>query len=66
MIKTEKNENIELKKGITDFVTHDQLINRLNTYLGDEPLNIGNKDYCYVKIIRNHLEIGRAKIVLEE
>jgi hypothetical protein len=66
MIKTEKTEDIELNKGITDLVTHDQFLERLNRYLGDEPLNIGNKDYCYVKIVSNHLEIGRAKIQLEE
>ena len=66
MIKTEKTEVIELNKGITDIVTHDQLLDRLNTYLSDEPLNIGKDEYCYVKIVRNHLEIGRVKIVLDE
>jgi hypothetical protein len=66
MIKTEKTEVIELNKGITDIVTHDQLLDRLNTYLSDEPLNIGKDEYCYVKIVRNHLEIGRVKIILDE
>ncbi len=31
MIKTEKTEDIELNKGITDLVTHDQLLERLNS-----------------------------------
>jgi hypothetical protein len=66
MTKTEKTENIELNKSITNLVTHNRLLERLNTYLNDEPLNIGNKDYCYVKIVKNHLEIGHAKIQLEE
>jgi hypothetical protein len=65
-MKTDVIENHEMNKGITDLVTRDQLFDRLNAYLGDEPLNIGTGEYCYVKVVRNHLEIGRAKIILEE
>jgi hypothetical protein len=38
----------------------------MNAYLRNAPLNIGNDEYCYVKIIGNHLEIGREKIFLDE
>ena len=65
-MKTEVIENHEMNETITDLVTRDQLIDRLHTYLSDEPLNIGKGEYCYVKIVGNHLEIGRAKIILEE
>jgi len=50
----------------TDLIKRDQVLNRINTYLSNAPLNIGKNDYCYVKIVGNHLEIGRAKIVLDE
>jgi hypothetical protein len=65
-MKTDMIENREMNKDVTDLVTRDQLFDRLNAYLSDEPLNIGHGEYCYVKIVGNHLEIGRAKIVLEE
>ena len=65
-MKTDVIETNEMNKSFTDLVTRDQLIDRLNTYLSDEPLNIGKGEYCYVKVVRNHLEIGRAKIILEE
>ena len=65
-MKTEVIETREMNKNFTDLVTRDQIIDRLNAYLSDEPLNIGKDDYCYVKIVGNHLEIGRAKIILEE
>lgn len=77
MIKTtvdEKDENRDIWKNanyspddsVTDLVTADQLLQRLNTYLQSEPLNIEKNDYCYIKVVKNHLEIGRAKIMLEE
>lgn len=65
-MKTDVIENHELEKSFTDLVTRDQLIDRLNTYLSEPPINIGKGDYCYIKIVRNHLDIGRAKIMLEE
>jgi hypothetical protein len=65
-MKTDMIENHERNKDITDLVTRNQLFDRLNAYLNDEPLNIGTGEYCYVKIVGNHLEIGRAKIVLDE
>jgi len=65
-MKTDMLEEREMNEGVTDLVTRDQLIDRLHTYLSDEPLNIGKGEYCYVKIVGNHLEIGRAKIILEE
>ena len=66
MIKTERIEDIEFNKGITDLVTRDQVANRIIAYLRDAPLNIGSDEYCYVKIVRNHLEIGRVKIILDK
>jgi late competence protein required for DNA uptake (superfamily II DNA/RNA helicase) len=53
-------------KSDTDIVTRDMLIDRINSYLGEEPLNMGEGDFCYIRIIGNHLEIGRAKVVFEE
>jgi len=66
MIKTEWTKDIEFNKIITDLLKHDQAINRINAYLRDAPLNIGKDDYWNVKIVGNHLEIGRAKIILED
>jgi hypothetical protein len=74
MIKTDTDENREMWKGTTDHITQgttdlikrDQLLDKITDYLSDEPLNLGKGDYCYVKIVGNHLEIGRAKIQLEE
>ena len=66
MIKTELTKDIEFNKIITDLLKHDQAINRINAYLRDAPLNIGKDDYWNVKIVGNHLEIGRAKIILED
>jgi len=64
MLKTEKIENIELNEGSNDLVTYDQLYDRLNDYLSEPLLNIGTGGYCYEEIVRNHLEIEHAKIVL--
>jgi hypothetical protein len=74
MIKTGMDENREMWKGTTDHITQgttdiiprDHIVERINSYLSDEPLNVGKDDYCYVKVVKNHLEIGRARIVLEE
>jgi len=74
MIKTDIDENHEMYKGTTDRITQgttdlipcDQVFNRIDAYLHDAPLYMGKGDYCYVKIVKNHLEIGRAKIVLED
>jgi hypothetical protein len=74
MIKTDMDENHEMWKdpadhiaqGIADLVPCDQMHKRINAYLHDPPLNLEKGEYCYIKIVRNHLEIGRAKIVLEE
>lgn len=74
MIKTDIDENRDIWKGnvehitqgTTDLIKREQLVDRIYTYLGNAPLNIGKDDYCYVKIVGNHLEIGRAKIQLEE
>ncbi len=49
-----------------DITPRSDLINRINEYLGGDGLNLQKNDYCYVKIVGNHLEIGRAKIILEE
>jgi hypothetical protein len=74
MIKTDIDENHEtwkdttdrITQGTTDLLKRDQVLDRITAYLSDAPLNIGRNDYCYVKVVKNHLEIGRAKIVLEE
>ncbi|VVB59881.1 Uncharacterised protein [uncultured archaeon] len=68
-MKTEEIENHEINEineTITDIVPRDQIIERINSYLSDEPLYIGKDDYCYIRIVGNHLEIGRAKISLVE
>ena len=66
MVKTEVIENSEFDSTVTDLMKRDQIIDRITAYLSNEPLNIGRNEYCYIKVINNHLEIGRAKIVLEE
>ena len=74
MIKTGMDENHEIWKentdritqGTTDLIKRDQVLDQITAYLSDAPLNIGKDEYCYVKIVGNHLEIGRAKIVLDE
>jgi hypothetical protein len=65
-MKTEMIENPEMNEAITDIVPRDHIVERINSYLSDEPLNVGKDDYCYVRIVGNHLEIGRAKIILVE
>jgi hypothetical protein len=68
-MKTEEIENHEISEvneTFTDIVPRDQIIERINSYLSDEPLYIGKDDYCYIRIVGNHLEIGRAKISLVE
>ena len=62
--KTEDIENHKMNETITDIVTCDNIVNRINSYLDNEPLNIGKDEYCYIKVVENHLEIGRAKISL--
>jgi len=65
-MKTEVIENHEMNEAITDIVPRDQILDSITSYLSHEPLNIGKDDYCYVRIVGNHLELGRAKIVLVE
>jgi hypothetical protein len=65
-MKTDMIETNEMRKGATDLVSGDQILDRIYHYLTNEPLNIGKDDYCYIRIVGNHLEIGRAKIVLNE
>ena len=74
MIKTDTDENREMWKdtpdhitqGTTDLIKRDQVLDQITAYLSNAPLNIGRDDYCYIKVVKNHLEIGRAKIVIEE
>lgn len=61
-----KNTTDRITQGTTDLIKRDQVPDKITAYLSDSPLNIGRDDYCYVKIVKNHLEIGRAKISLEE
>lgn len=65
-MKTEMFDAHEMRKGTTNLVSRDQLLDRINDYLNEEPLKTGNGDYYYTRIVGNHLEIGRAKIHLEE
>ena len=57
---TEENDTSEMNVTITDIVTRDQIVDRINAYLSDEILNVGKDDYCYIRIVGNHLEIGRV------
>lgn len=63
---TEPLQSGEINSNFTDIVPREHIVQRIETYLGEQGLNIANDDYCYIKIVGNHLEIGRAKIVLEE
>jgi hypothetical protein len=64
-MKTERIENHEMSETVDVFPSK-VIVEKINSYLCDKTLNIGKDDYCYIRIVRNHLEIGRAKIVLEE
>lgn len=74
MIKTDVDEHYGTNKGMTsqippgttDLVPLNQLLKKIESYLQDAPLNIEKDEYCYVKIVGHHLEIGRAKIILED
>jgi hypothetical protein len=50
----------------TDIVTRDMLVDSINSYLSEDPLNIKDGDFCYIRVVGNHLEIGRAKVVMDE
>jgi len=63
-MKTEEIENPEINETITDIVPRDNIADRINSYLSNELLKIGKDDYCYIRIVGNHLEIGRAKIFM--
>jgi hypothetical protein len=67
----ENEMRVELKQdgpnqSCIDVVLRDLVARKLDSYLSKEGLNIGKNEYCYTKIVGNHLEIGRAKIVLDE
>jgi hypothetical protein len=64
--KTELIENNVMNESVTDIVLGDHIVEKMNSYLSHESLNIGRNDHCYVRVVRNHLEFGRAKIVLVE
>ena len=65
--RIEKSSNPETDtKSDTDIVTREMLIERINSLLGEAPLNMSVDDFCYIRVIGNHLEIGRAKVSLEE
>ncbi len=74
MTKTTVDDNRDMWKdtmytpenNVTDLVEADKVLEKINTYLRSPPFNIEKNDYCYIKVVKNHLEIGRAKIVLEE
>jgi hypothetical protein len=49
-----------------EILTRDMLDDRIYSLIGDEGLNIGDDEFCYIKIVGNHLVVGRARIILEE
>ncbi len=49
-----------------EIVPRNMLDDKINSLTGNEGLNIGNSEYCYIKVVGNHLVVGRAKIILEE
>jgi hypothetical protein len=49
-----------------EIVPRDMLDDRINSLTGHEGLNIADGEYCYVKLVGNHLLVGRAKIIMEE
>jgi len=58
---------IEKDVNIGAFVEpRDEIVKKISNHLSDAPLNVGENDYCYIKIVGNHLEIGRAEITCEE
>jgi hypothetical protein len=67
----EKEMRVELKqngpnKSYIDVVLRDHVARKLESYLSEKGLNIKKNEYCYTKIVGNHLEIGRAKRILDE
>lgn len=65
-VAPEPPQSTEINPGFTDIVPREHIIQRIETYLGEDGIKIEDDDYCYIKIVGNHLEIGRAKIILEE
>ena len=47
-----------------EILTRDMLDDRIYSLIGDEGLNIGDDEFCYIKIVGNHLVVGRARIIL--
>jgi hypothetical protein len=66
MVKTDMFDTHEMGKDTTELLSRDQMVDRMYSMLTQPPLNMGKNDYCYVRIVGNHIEIGRAKIVIEE
>jgi hypothetical protein len=65
-METEVLEKQEMNQTFTDLLTRDDVAKKINSYLMNKPLNMGTDEYCYIRIIGNHLEVGRARIILEE
>jgi hypothetical protein len=62
-------EGMQMKtQGIkkNEIMTRDMLDDRIYSLIGNEGLDIGDDEFCYIKLVRNHLVVGRAKIILEE
>jgi hypothetical protein len=66
MVKTDMFDTLEMGKDTTELLSRDQMVDKIQSMLTQPPLNMGKNDYCFVRIVGNHLEIGRAKIVIEE
>lgn len=65
-MKPETDQSNKINPDFTDIIPREHLIQKINAYLTEEGLNIAKDDYCYLKIVGNHIEVGRAKIILEE
>ncbi len=68
VIKTRrKKQEIGPKKNDDEIeiVTCDMIDDTLNYFLSDRALNLGDDDYCYLRRVGSHLEIGRIKIICE-
>lgn len=65
-VPPEPTQSNEVNPSFTDIVPREHIVQRIEAYLGEDGVNIANDDYCYIKIVGSHLEIGRARIILEE
>ena len=65
-MKTDMIDTREMDKQPAFLFTRDQMVDKIYTILSEPPLSMEKNDRCYVRVVGNHVEIGRAKIILEE